>query len=109
MTQLRNENRQQRDEMTQQRNEMTQLRNENRQQRDDIDRLSSLYEAKHDASGQPSTHTIQDPVHACVDESVTLQCTAPHTITLLRGEYGSYENDCVFGCCVNCLALTVLN
>ena len=78
---------------------MTQLRNENRQQRDDIDRLSSLYETKHDASGQLSTHTIQDPVYACVGESVTLQCTAPYTITVLRGEYGRYEDDCTSGCC----------
>ena len=106
MTQLRNENRQQRTEMTQLSNEnrqqsekMTQLRNESRQQRDDIDRLSSLYETKHDACGQPSTNTIQDPVHARVGESVTLQCATNQTITVLRGEYGRYEDDCTSGCC----------
>ena len=38
-------------------------------------------------------------MHACVGETVTLECTAPHTITVQRGEYGRYEDDCIFGCC----------
>ena len=96
MTNILDENRQQREEIQQLRDEMTRLTNENRQQHDDIDRLNTLCETK---QAVPSTNTIQDPAHACVGESVTLQCTAPYTITVLRGEYGRYADDCVSGCC----------
>ena len=118
--QLWDEINQQQTEINQQRNEINHLQDINqlqqieikelrdksvlqcaeiKQQHVEINKLRTLYETKPDAVGYTSASTVQDPVHACVDESVTLQCTAPHTITVLRGEYGRYADNCTSGCC----------
>ena len=105
ITLLRNENSRHQFEINQQNKEIAKLLNESRKQQDTTDSLDKLYETKSnaakytDAVGSASTNAIQDPVHACVGESVTLQCAAPQTITVLRGEYGRYADDCTSGCC----------
>ena len=42
---------------------------------------------------------LSTPVHACIGGTVTLQCEAPFTITVLRGEYGRYTQNCDVECC----------
>ena len=81
----------QRDQLNKQWDKINQQQNENYQLH-----VPSTSTTKPDAA---AADAIQDPVHACVGESVTLQCTAPHTITVLRGVYGHYADDCTSGCC----------
>ena len=43
---------------------------------------------------------IQEPVHACEGDTVTLQCSDPtSTISVLLGEYGRYATTCDDSCC----------
>ena len=99
ISQQQDEVNQQREENRQQRDEISQLRQKADQQQDEINQLHKSCKVYPDAHGPVLTDTIQDPVHACVGESVTLQCTESQTITVLRGEYGRYADGCVSGCC----------
>ena len=99
ISQQQDEVNQQREENRQQRDEISQLRQKADQQQDEINQLHKSCKVYPDAHGPVLTDTIQDPVHACVGESVTLQCTESQTITVLRGEYGRYADDCTSGCC----------
>ena len=86
--------------INQQRDEILQQRDELNKQRDEINYLRTMHETKPDAVGPASTNSIQNAVHACANESVTLQCVTPNTITVLRGKYGHYDDDsCTSGCC----------
>ena len=38
-------------------------------------------------------------MYACENGTVSLECAAPFTITVLRGEYGHYAESCDTDCC----------
>ena len=97
--QQRDENHQHRDEITRLREQINQQQDENHKQQNEINQLHELCTVFRDVQAPVPTNTVQEPVHACVGESVTLQCTANQTITVLRGEYGRYADDCTSGCC----------
>ena len=46
-----------------------------------------------------STVVIQEPVHACQGDSLTLQCNASATINVIEGRHGMYAVPCDTDCC----------